>query len=164
MNTFLFIFKQVFKIRSPNLILGLLNVGIVALLIVFTTELYALNMQILNYILMVSAVLLITSVIILCMNSEFAQRTRDISIFRAIGFQRLFLCTSFIIKSLIIGLIGSIIGFVIGNIAIIILFNIGPRLMLIIDVLILVTISALIGCLSPLIKISKLNIPEMLNR
>jgi hypothetical protein len=37
-------------------------------------------------------------------------------------------------------------------------------LMLIIDVLILVMISALIGCLSPLIKISKLNIPEMLNR
>jgi ABC-type antimicrobial peptide transport system permease subunit len=98
------------------------------------------------------------------MNSEFAQRTRDISIFRAIGFQRLFLWTFFIIKSLIIGLIGSIIGFVIGNIALIILFNIGPRLMLIIDVLILVTISALIGCLSPLIKISKLNIPEMLNR
>jgi ABC-type antimicrobial peptide transport system permease subunit len=164
MNTFLFIFRHVFKIRSPNLILGLLNVGIVALLIVITTELITLNMQLLNYILIASAVLLITSVIILCMNSEFAQRTRDISIFRAIGFQKLFLWTFFIIKSLIIGLIGSIIGFIIGNVALIILFNIMPRLMLIIDVLILVTVSALIGCLSSLIKISKLNIPEMLNR
>lgn len=164
MNAILFVFRQVFKVRSFSLILGLLNVATVALLIVITTEFNIPTIQTLNYILFISALLLISTTIILCMNSEFAHRTRDISILRAIGFQGFFIWSFFVMKSFIIGIMGSLIGFTIGNIILYILFNTNPRLLLIFDVLILAIISALIGCLSPLVRILRLNVPELLNR
>ena len=163
MNAILFVFRQVFKIRSFSLILGLLNVAIVALLIVITTE-FNTPIQTINYIIFISALLLMSTTIILCMNSEFAHRTRDISILRVIGFQGFFIWSFFVMKSFIIGIMGSLIGFTIGNIILYVLFNTNPRLLLIFDVLILAIISALIGCLSPLVRILRLNVPELLNR
>jgi len=98
------------------------------------------------------------------MNSEYVRKIRDICILRAIGFQKYFIWFFFFIKSMAIGVLGSIIGIMIGNVTLFVFFNKSIKLLPVLDVLMLGVVSALIGCLFPLFKLSKLRIPEMLNR
>ena len=164
MSAISFIFRRAIKIFSINLILGILNVATLVSLFIIAVEFNISAMQSLKYIFQFLTLFLITSAIILCMNSEFVRKIRDICILRAIGFQKYFIWFFFLTKSMAIGVVGSLIGILTGNAALFILFNKSPKISPILNVLVLGIISALIGCLFPLFKLSKLKIPEVLNR
>jgi len=164
MNAISFIFKRAIKVYSFNLILGILNVAAMASIFIMAVEFSTSSIQSLKYIFQIFTLVLITSAIILSINSEFMRKIRNICILCAIGFQKYFIWFFFVIKSMAIGVVGTLIGILIGNVTLFVLFNTSPKISSILNVLILGIISALIGCLFPLIKLSKLKIPEVLNR
>ncbi len=164
MNALSFIFKRAINGHLSNLVLGMLNVAVLASLYIILGEFGMSDIRNLKYIFQFFTLLLITSAIILSINSEIVDKIRDICILRAIGLQKYFVWLVFIIKSISIGLIGSIIGILIGSFSLLFLFNIAPKLLPILNMMILGVISVLISSFFPLIKLSKLKIPEVLNR
>lgn len=164
MNSFLFIFKKTLKLSLSNLILGLLNIATVTVLFIILSSSDASLIKGLNIIIPLSTLILISSAIVLCINIEFSSKIRDICILRAIGFQKYHIFFYLIINSILVLMPGLIIGIISGNIILFILFNISMKNTIILNTLFLGIISVSIGCISPLIKISKLKIPEVINR
>ncbi len=163
MNSFLFIYKKTFKINLFEFFLGLLNISIITTFLIIFIRLELTQVLILNIIASLLTFIMMSSTIILCLNSEFLNKIRDICILRAIGFQKYSIIIFSIINSIIIVVSGIFTGIVIGQIILFVIFKIGFENITIFNIMILGFISALIACMSPLMKISKLKIPKVLN-
>lgn len=163
MDSFLFIYKKIFKINLFEFFLCSLNILIIATFLTILTGLEFTQALIIEIIVYSLTVIIMTSTIILCLNSEFMHKIRDICILRAIGFKKKSILFFSIINSIIIMASGIFAGIVIGQIILFLIFEIGFENMKISNIVALGFISALIACISPLIKISKLKIPKVLN-
>lgn len=163
MNSLLFIYKKTFKINLFELFLGSLNISIITTFLIIFIGLELTQALTLNIIVTLLTFIMMTSTIISCLNSEFLNKIRDICILRTIGFQKYSILFFSIINSIIIAVSGIFTGIVIGLIISFVIFKIGFENMAILNIMALGFISALIACIFPLIKISKLKIPKVLN-
>jgi ABC-type antimicrobial peptide transport system permease subunit len=163
MNSFLFIYKKTFKINLFEFFLGSLNISIITTFLTIFIGLESTQVLTLNIIVSLMTFIIMASTIILCLNSEFLNKIRDICILRVIGFQKYSILFFSIINSIIIVVLGIFTGIVIGQIILFAVFKIGFENITILNIITLGFISALIACISPLIKISKLKVPKVLN-
>ena len=163
MDSFLFLYKKTFKINLFEFFLGSLNISIITTFLMILMGLKLTQALILNIIVSSLTIIIIASTIIICLNSEFLRKIRDICILRAIGFKKYSILFFSIINSIIIMVSGIFAGIVVGKIILSLIFKIGFENMRISNIVVLGFISALIACISPLIKISKLKIPKVLN-